>query len=138
MLRNRSNEVEASSLKGIGKVCKGGKGECVAPKGASEFAEPAVSLKRYPDTKPGAFSRLQKKAGWVEITRNANWRRGERSNSASPGACPFRWSHVTIWRCKSSSIFYRRLPDTRGFSARLGAECARWCSALRSEEHTSE
>jgi hypothetical protein len=74
MLRNRSNEVEASSLKGIGKVCKGGKGECVAPKGASEFAELAVSLKRFPDTtryldtKPGAFSRLQKKAGWVEIT----------------------------------------------------------------------
>jgi hypothetical protein len=71
MLLNRTNEVETSSLKGIGKVCKGVTGKCLAPKGAFELAELAVSLKRYldtelgafSDTKPGAFGRLQKKAG---------------------------------------------------------------------------
>jgi len=60
-----SYEVGTSSLKGIGKVCKG---ECPAPKGASKVEELAVSRKRYPDTKLEFFSSLQKEAGWVEIT----------------------------------------------------------------------
>src|SRR5467141_1186461 len=60
-LLNGSNEVETSSLKGIGKVCKGSDQEYPAPKGASEFDELSVSLKRYPDTKPEFFSRPQKK-----------------------------------------------------------------------------
>ena len=56
----------------------------MAPKGASEYGELAVSLKRYPDSEPESlsdtgpesfgdteaesFSRLQKKTGWVEAT----------------------------------------------------------------------
>jgi hypothetical protein len=68
MLLNGSNEVEASSLKGIGKVCKGSSQESPAPKGASDFEELAVSLKRYPDTNREVFSRPQEKAGCVEIT----------------------------------------------------------------------
>src|ERR1700716_1734356 len=53
-----SNEVETSSLKGIGKVCKGRNRECPAPKGALNFEDFPVSLKRYPDTKPEFFSSL--------------------------------------------------------------------------------
>jgi hypothetical protein len=71
MLLNGSNEVETSSLKGIGKVCKGRNQECPAPKGASDFEELTASLKRYPDTKPEFFSSLQKKADCVKITRES-------------------------------------------------------------------
>jgi len=68
MLLNGSNEIETSSLKGIGKVCKGSNGKCSAPKGASDLEELTVSLKRYPDTNKEFFSGLQKKAGCMEIT----------------------------------------------------------------------
>jgi hypothetical protein len=68
MLLNELNEVETSSLKGIGEVCKGSNQECPAPEGASDFDGLAVSLKRHPDTKPEFFSSVQKKAGCVEIT----------------------------------------------------------------------
>jgi len=71
MLLNGSNEVETSSLKGIGKVCKGGKEECPALKGASDFDGLAESLKRYAATKPKFFSSLQQKAGCVEITKES-------------------------------------------------------------------
>jgi hypothetical protein len=67
-LLNESKEVETSSLKGIGKVCKGSNAKCPAPEGAFDLEELAVSLKRYPDTKPEFFSRLQRKTDWVEIT----------------------------------------------------------------------
>src|ERR1700687_6127490 len=63
-----SNEVETSSLKGIGKVCKGRNQECLAPKGASDFEGLPVSLKRYPDTKPEFFNSLLKKADCIKIT----------------------------------------------------------------------
>src|SRR5229473_8595882 len=66
-----SNEVETSSLKGIGKVCKGSDQERPAPKGAFDFEEFAVSLKRYPDTKPEVFSSLQKKADCVKVTKES-------------------------------------------------------------------
>jgi len=70
-LLNGSNEVETSSLKGIGKVCKGGKEDWSAPKGASDVEGLAVSLKLDPDTKPESFSSLQHKAGCVEITKES-------------------------------------------------------------------
>jgi hypothetical protein len=56
MLLNELNEVETSSLKGIGEVCKGSNQECRAPEGVSDFEGLAVSLKRYPDTKPAGAS----------------------------------------------------------------------------------
>jgi hypothetical protein len=89
---NGSNEVETSSLKGIGKVCKGSNQEYPAPKGAFDFEELAVSLKRYPDTKPARasdfvdfdvslkqyrntkpefFSSLQKKTDCVKVTKES-------------------------------------------------------------------
>jgi hypothetical protein len=71
MLLNGSNEVETSSLKGIGKVCKGSNQECPAPKGASDFDGLTVSLKGYPDTKPEFFSSLQKKADCIKITKES-------------------------------------------------------------------
>src|SRR6202795_2093759 len=71
VLLKGSNEVETSSLKGIGKVCKGRNLECLAPKGASDFEDFPVSLKRYPDTKPEFFSSLLKKADCVRITKES-------------------------------------------------------------------
>src|ERR1700674_6103425 len=71
MLLNGSNEVETSSLKGIGKVCKGRNQECPAPNGVFNFEDFPVSLKRYPDTKPEFFSSLLKKADCLKITRES-------------------------------------------------------------------
>jgi hypothetical protein len=63
MLVIESYEVGMSSLKGIGKVCKGSDLERPAPKGESDFEGLAVSLKRYPDTKQKILSSSQGKAG---------------------------------------------------------------------------
>src|SRR5271157_2043626 len=39
--------------------------QCPAPKGASAFGEITVSLKRYPDTKPGLFCSVVRRGGYV-------------------------------------------------------------------------
>jgi hypothetical protein len=63
MLLDGSYEIGISSLKGIGKVCKGS--DLASPEGTPGFA---VLLKRYADTK-ARFSRgLPKQAASPEIT----------------------------------------------------------------------